>query len=65
MISRSWSSFRERGGPIPPYTSETTPTSKQSTTPTSAKTSEKRELGRESVLAELVGGGFPSRSVRR
>ena len=48
---------------MPPYTRETTPTCEQSATPVSEKTSEKRELGRERVLAELVGGASPSRSV--
>ena len=62
MEASSWSSFSERGGPIPPYTSETTPTSEQSARVLLAKTSEKRELGRERVLSEPAGGASPSRS---
>lgn len=62
MVASSWSSFSERGGPIPPYTSETTPTSEQSARVLLAKTSEKRELGRERVLSEPAGGASPSRS---
>ena len=47
---------------MPPYTRETTPTSEQLATLPLAKTSEKREVGRESVLLDPEGGGFSSRS---
>ena len=65
MLVRSSSSLRDRSGPIPPYTSETTPTSEQSATLPLAKTSEKRELGRERVLSEPAAGASPSRSEEK
>lgn len=64
MLASNWSSLSERRGPVPPYTSETTPTSEQLATLSLAKTSEKRDVGRESELLEPEGGGFSSRSGR-